>query len=221
MRLLLARLGLARTAVLAHDGGAQVVLRMALDHPGCLTRIAVVEGLPNGALWAGSDGPGAAQCFVRLLLAQPAGLAERLIGADPDGFVDKLLGGGTAAGSVFAFHPAALRSYRQQMRDPDRLAALCARHRAGAGPDRQRDLADAAQGRGLTVPLHLVCATGPGRVFERDLPAGWAPWSDRAGFTEIESGHFAPEENPEALLAAVRPFLLDRRPVSTEDRRAA
>lgn len=218
---LLGALGMRRVAVMAHDGGAQVALRMALDAPERVECLAVVEGVPNGALWAGSRWPGDPCGFDRLLLAQPGGLPERLIGADPDAFVDMVLAAGTAGGSVFAFHPVALASYRQQMRDPARLAALCARHRAGILVDRRRDLADAAQGRLVTMPLQLVCASGPGRRFEGGLPRAWAPWCARPGISRVESGHFVPEENPAALLKAVRAFLLGRSPVGSEIRHAA
>ncbi|MBO6784559.1 MAG: hypothetical protein JJ899_14990 [Alphaproteobacteria bacterium] len=36
----------------------------------------------------------------------------------------------------------------------------------------------------------------------------WRPWCDDLTGTEIDAGHFGPEENPEAVVAAVKPFFL-------------
>jgi len=35
----------------------------------------------------------------------------------------------------------------------------------------------------------------------------WKAWTDKLSGAEIDSGHFMPEEDPDALLAAAVPFL--------------
>ena len=198
------RMAVARASILGHDIGAQVAFRMALDHPDRLQRIGVIESMPNGDLWSMTGALAGMRAFHRTLLAQPAPLPERLIGAEPDGFVDAMLTAGTLARSLFVFEPAALASYRQQVRDPRRLAAMCAVQRAGIGTDRARDLADHAAGRRLKVPVHLFGADLPGL----DARAAWSGWSRQLTVTRAAAGHFVAEEDPDLVLEAFLPFFL-------------
>jgi haloacetate dehalogenase len=83
---------------------------------------------------------------------------------------------------------------------------MCADYRAGAGIDRQIDEADMAAGRKLAAPVHFLWAeTGfPARTGD---PAGlWRDWADRVTDAPCVSGHFAMEENPQAVLDAFLPF---------------
>jgi haloacetate dehalogenase len=45
-------LGIARAAVLGHDRGARVAYRLALDHPGRVARLGILEVVPTGDFWA-------------------------------------------------------------------------------------------------------------------------------------------------------------------------
>ena len=209
MMRLLARLGHRSASVLGHDRGAQVAFRMALDHPATVTRLGVIEAVPAGDQWDVSA-TAALGGFHAALMAQPAPLPERLIGADPQGFVDTLLTRGTAERSLFVFDPGALSSYREQAHDPARVAAACADHRAAAGLDRRRDRADAASGRRLSMPVHLLTATGPGRRLDCDARALWSRWAPMLSHDICDGGHFLPEENPDAVVESCLPFFLDR-----------
>ena len=46
---LMQQLGHERFAVVGHDRGAAAAIRLALDHPERVTRLAVLDGLPIGA----------------------------------------------------------------------------------------------------------------------------------------------------------------------------
>jgi haloacetate dehalogenase len=58
-----------------------------------------------------------------------------------------------------------LESYREQIRDPARIHAMCEDYRAGASIDRQLDLSDKARGAKITAPLLF-------RLVELKLPSG-------------------------------------------------
>jgi haloacetate dehalogenase len=45
-------LGLESAGVLGHDRGARVAYRMAIDHPGRVARVGIVEVVPTGDFWA-------------------------------------------------------------------------------------------------------------------------------------------------------------------------
>jgi haloacetate dehalogenase len=200
-------LGLEKAAVLGHDRGARVAYRMALDHPGRVARIGIVEIVPTGDFWAAWNADLALAAYHWTFLAQPAPLPERMIAADPVGYVDWTLSSWTASRTLEPFNDGALQSYRAQAKDPRRVAAMCADYRAGATTDRRQDEADRTAGARIVAPLMFVYArTGfPARTGD---PAGlWRAWADDVTAMPADGGHFLPEENPQALLDAFGPFL--------------
>jgi len=108
--------------------------------------------------------------------------------------------------SLEPFTPDALESYRAQARDPARIAAMCADYRAGATFDRALDLADRAAGRRIAAPLRFLYAEDGFPAQTGDPAAMWRRWADTVSATSCVSGHFAMEENPEAVLGAFLPF---------------
>ena len=52
---LLPRLGHERFAVAGHDRGCYVAMRLALDHPAAVRRLAVLDGVPIGEALARAD----------------------------------------------------------------------------------------------------------------------------------------------------------------------
>jgi len=85
------RLGHGRVAVAGHDRGALVALRAALDHPGVVTHLAVMDVLPTVETWDALHGTAGVFAFHLFLLAHPAPLPETVVGADPDGFFGHFL----------------------------------------------------------------------------------------------------------------------------------
>jgi len=192
--------------MIGHDRGARVAYRMALDHPGRIDRLGIVEIVPTGDFWAAWTAELALKAYHWTFLAQPAPLPEALIAADGPGYIDRTLASWTRAGDLSAFAPEALASYRGQAADPARVAAMCNDYRAGATIDRDLDKADRAAGRQITAPLRFVWAQNgfPARTGD---PLGiWRRWAKDVTGTEISGcGHFAMEEAPEAFLAAMLP----------------
>jgi len=101
---------------------------------------------------------------------------------------------------------AALEAYRRQARDPARIAAMCADYRAGATTDRATDEADRAAGRRIAVPLMFLCGRHGFPAQTGNPGALWKNWAEDVRTATCESGHFAMEENPEAVLDAFLPF---------------
>lgn len=199
-------LGLDRAHVLGHDRGARVAYRMALDHPARVARLGIIEVIPTGAFWEHWSADVALKAYHWTFLAQPYPLPERMIGADPAGYLDWTLAQWSLDKSLAVFSPEALESYRAQMRQPARVHALCADYRAGATTDRALDDADRAAGRKIAAPVHFLYAEAGFPASTGDPAAIWRDWADTVTAESCVSGHFAMEENPEAVLGAFLPF---------------
>ena len=199
-------LGVGRAHVAGHDRGARVAYRFALDHPGRLDRLAILEVIPTVEFWDAWDADLAQAAYHWTFLAQPAPMPERLIGGDPAGWIDHTLAAWTRAGSLAPFAAEALESYRAQAADPARLAAMCADYRAGFHVDRRIDAADRAAGRRIAAEMLFVWAEA-GFPAKSGDPAGvWRRWAGRVEDVSVPSGHFAPEEVPDAVAEALVGF---------------
>lgn len=133
-------LGFPTFGVAGHDRGARCAYRLAIDHPGRVTRLGVLDIVPTLDAFERADAGFALGFWVWSFLAAPAPVPERLIGGDPAAFVDHLLATWPDPGYRF---PAAVRdAYVDQFRDPARVHAVCAQYRAAATTDREQDAAD-------------------------------------------------------------------------------
>jgi haloacetate dehalogenase len=203
---LMAALGHERFAVAGHDRGGRVAYRLALDHPDRVTKIAVLDIAPTAEMWAGMDAARAMAIYHWMFLAQPAPMPETLISAASDAYLDHTLASWTGDKSLKCFAPEALEAYRAGLRDPARVHALCEDYRAGATIDRELDEADRAAGRRIAAPLlALWGAKGIPAKGENPLDV-WRRWAVHARGAAIESGHFLPEEAPEATAQALAEF---------------
>ena len=188
--------------VLGHDRGGRVAYRFALDHPGRLLKLGIIEIVPTGDFWANWTADLAMKAYHWTFLAQPNPLPENMIGADPKAYIDWTLQQWTNAKSLSVFSPQALDSYRAQACEPAHLHAMCADYRAGATTDRAID--DAETGT-INAPLHFLWAEGGFPAQTGDPAAVWRKWAPDLTHGSCISGHFAMEENPKAVLDAFLP----------------
>ncbi len=203
----MASMGYTNFGVMGHDRGARVAYRMALDHPTKIRRVVIIEIVPTSDMWSAFNAEMAIKAYHWSFLAQPSPLPERLIAGDPVFYLEWTLRSWAMGNSLDAFDPRSLESYREQMCDPARVHAMCEDYRAGTSIDRSLDLSDKARGAKITAPLLFVWSN-LGFPKKTGDPLGvWRGWSDDLSGAEIDCGHFMPEENPDALLAAAVPFL--------------
>ena len=151
MVVVMERLGFPRFSVAGHDRGGRVAYRLALDHPGRVARLAVLDILPTGTVWERADARFALAYWPWALLAQPAPLPERLIAAVPEAVVDDALAGWGSPATVFC--PEVRDAYVEALRDPVHVHAICEEYRAAATLDRVHDDADRTSGRRIACPL--------------------------------------------------------------------
>mgnify|MGYP000163750186 CR=1 FL=1 len=89
---LMQHLGFGQFDVLAHDRGARVAHRLALDHPHAVQRLVLLDVAPTLAMYQQTTDAFARAYWHWFFLIQPAPLPERLIEADPAAYVRDVMG---------------------------------------------------------------------------------------------------------------------------------
>lgn len=203
----MASMGYSTFSIMGHDRGARVAYRMALDHPTTIGRVVIIEIIPTSDMWKAFNAEMAMKAYHWSFLAQPFPLPETLIAGDPTFYLKWTLRSWVKGHRLDAFDSRSLESYQEQIRDPARVHAMCEDYRAGASIDRRLDLSDKTRGARITAPLLFVWSKLGFPATTGDPLSLWKAWTQNLSGAEVDCGHFMPEENPDALLAAAVPFL--------------
>jgi haloacetate dehalogenase len=196
--------GFDRFGLIGHDRGARVAYRLALDHPGTVRAFVSLTVIPSSEMWARADKAFALGAYHWSLFAQPYDLPERLLSADPDYFLDWTLRKMTRDRDRLS--DEAVAAYHAAFRRPEVRHAMMQDYRAGATVDHEHDLTDRAAGRLLDCPVLVLWEQG--RFEGKETPLDiWQKWAVHVEGKAIPGGHLQPEEQPEAVLDAVVPFL--------------
>ena len=204
-------LGFDSFAVAGHDRGGRVAYRMALDHPDRVERLAVLDVVPTGEVWARADGGFARGYWHWAFLALPAPLPERLIGGDPQAFFDLHVRAGMGLGKEpHRFPDDVMDVYRRALDDPRAVEAVCEDYRAGATIDVEHDDADRAERHAIACPV-LVLWAGRGGLprFYADVLDVWRPWAPDVRGAAIDASHFMAEDQPQATADELLAFLTE------------
>lgn len=199
--------GLIRAAVVGHDRGGRVAYRLALDHPGRVTKLALVDIVPTAAMWELIEQPGSKVAPHWRWLAEPPPGPESRIKAKPTALIDETMASWTEAQDLSAFDGRALTHYRAFVQDPSRITAMCEDYRAGATLDRQADLADRAAGKDIDIPVLVLWGSHGIPAASPDPLALWRPYAPEVRGQALTGGHFLPEENAIDTSAALLRFL--------------
>jgi haloacetate dehalogenase len=202
----MAALGHDRFAVAGHDRGGRVGYRMGLDHPDTVTRLAVLDIVPTGEIWARADARFALGYWHWGFLAQPAPLPERLILGDPDAFTVAVQRMGLKPGDA-RYPEEVVAAYQAQWRDPAHVEAMCEDYRAGATIDRQLDDEDRGQ-RQIGCPvLALWAGFGALPFFYEDPLELWRPFAPSVtGHAVDGASHFIVEDAPDQVASSLTEF---------------
>jgi haloacetate dehalogenase len=195
---LMAALGQDRYAVVGHDRGCYVAMRLALDHPDRVERLAVLDGVPIVEAVDRCDATFAQHWYHWFFFAQPD-VPERVINADPLAW--------------YRLDPRAMGEENhaevvEAVRNPETVRAMLEDYRAGLTVDLAADRADQEVGRRIGCPTLFCWSTRDDLELLYGDPAQiWAAWADDLTSRPIESGHHMAEENPAALAQALIDFL--------------
>ncbi len=197
----MARLGFSRFAVVGHDRGSYVAFRLAMDHPGAVTRVSLVDCVPIGEALARADAAFAEAWWHWFFFAQPD-KPERAILADPGAWygagpeLEARMGAENYADWYAAVHR------------PEVVTAMLEDYRAGLGVDRAADDEDRAAGRRLECPALVLWSSRDDleRLYGDPL-AVWRSWAGDVRGGPVDSGHHVAEDAPVELSAALVRFL--------------
>ena len=199
------QLGFNRFDVLAHDRGARVAHRLAMDHPDAVKKLIMLDIAPTLSMYEKTTEAFAKAYWHWFFLIQPSPLPERLIEADPAGYIRDVMGRRFAG--LKPFDPLALAEYMRCVALPGAAHGMCEDYRAAAGIDLIHDREDIAAGKKLEMPTMVLWgADGVVNKCFRPLEEWQAICRNVIGET-LPCGHYLPEEAPDMLLEKVATFL--------------
>jgi len=196
---LMGHLGFEQFALVGHDRGSYTAYRAALDYPGSITRLAVLDSIPILEALNRCNEKFARQWYHWFFFAQPE-KPERAILADPDKW--------------YGDQPETMgdeeyQEYRRAIHDPATVHGMLEDYRAGLAIDKQHELDDRQQGRTIACPtLCLWSKYDDLEDIYGDILGIWKSWAPDLQGKSINSGHHMAEEAPEELAAELKRFLL-------------
>ena len=199
--------GFERFGVLAHDRGARVAHRLALDHPAAVDRLLLLDIAPTLAMYENTSQAFATAYWHWFFLIQPPPLPEALIESDPSRYVRSVMGKRHAG--LAAFAPEALAEYERCAQIAGTAAAICEDYRASATIDLVHDRADVAAGKKLLQPLKVLWGEhgAVGQCF--DVLALWRDRAMQVTGSSLPCGHYIAEEAPELLIPEALNFCMN------------
>ena len=200
------RLGFERFMLCGHDRGGRVAHRLAIDHPGCVNKLAVLDIAPTKAMYEGTTRSFAQAYYHWFFLTQPAPFPETLIGGAPEAFLHHHM---TRFAGLEPFMPDAWPEYVAAFSDPAMIHATCEDYRAAASIDLEHDAADIAAARKITCPL--LALWGKHGIVERcfDTLGEWRKVATDVRGKALPCGHYLPEEVPDLLAGELLKFFSD------------
>lgn len=211
------QLGFDKFDLVGHDRGARVAYRLAFDMPERLNRVVAVDIVPTASMFRGFGNVKAAlKGYHWLFLGQPEPFPERMIGSTEGGgrmFLEHSLASWTATTTLDCFDATAMQQYREAYCNEEKIHTTCEDYRAGVFFDRVYDEEELEKGRKIQVPLLAVW--GKKGLFAEVMEEGkkegplqvWQKYCANVQGKGMDSGHFIPEEDPEALASEILQFL--------------
>jgi haloacetate dehalogenase len=197
-------LGFQQFAVLAHDRGARVAHRLAMDFPGAASNMILLDIAPTLAMYEQTSLAFAKAYWHWFFLIRPAPLPETLIRADPEQYLRSVMGSRSAG--MTPFTSDAFGEYLRCLKQPGAATGICEDYRASASIDLEHDRADTDAGKQIDCPLLVLWGEDGivGQCF--DPLKEWRRVATNVRGEALPSGHYIAEEVPELLLERVLKF---------------
>ncbi len=198
-------LGHQRFFVAAHDRGARVAHRLALDYQSRVEKLAILDIVPTIEHFERTDMTFALGYYHWFWLAQPHPFPEILINAAPEAWFFAHTSREPKQRDFFA--PDALADYLAAVHDPAMITGMCEDYRAATAIDLVHDRDSRTAGLKVRCPLHAlwglkgkIAAWYEPLALWRDYCAG--PVSGRG----IATGHYLAEEAPDVVIGELQAF---------------
>ena len=203
---LMVRLGHDAYGVVAHDRGARVAHRLALDYPDRVSRLVVMDIVPTIEHFERTDMSFALGYYHWFWFAQPHPFPEALISAAPAIWFHAHTARETK--EIGFFRAEALAEYLAAAHDPDAICGMCEDYRAAATIDLVHDRLSRSAGIFVQCPV-LVLWGSQGRIGGwYDPVALWQKYctASVSGYA-VCAGHYLAEEAPAEVLDQLSQFV--------------
>lgn len=204
---LMQSLGYTEFNICGHDRGGRVAHRLALDHPGSVKKLMVVDISPTRTMFEATDQRFANVYYHWFFLSQPQPLPETLITNNAEFYLTYSLGSMGARGGTSFFAPEAMAEYVRCFKQPDMIHASCEDYRAAASIDLVHD--QDHEHNKIACPVHVVWGE-QGVVGNMFTPI--ADWQKKSALPvtgkALATGHFIPDQAPELLNKEIEQFFL-------------
>ena len=212
---LLDHLGVQDFFLCGHDRGGRVAHRLAVDHPGRVQKLCVIDIAPTLDMYDATDFSFARAYYHWFHLIQPAPLPELMIGGNAKAYLHAKLGGWGSQGLGY-IEPQALAEYERCFCDPEpntqgwpaAIHSACEDYRASAGIDLEHDRESRARGDKITCDtLVLWGERGVVNRLFQPIQLWQAQCAGQVSGQAVPAGHFIPEELPELTAQALANFM--------------
>jgi len=199
-------LGRDRFFLCGHDRGGRVAHRLAVDHPGRVDKLCVIDIAPTLDMYSATNMAFASAYYHWFHLIQPSPLPETMIGGNAVAYLHAKLGGWGSSGLSF-IEPEALIEYERCFCTPEAIHAACEDYRASAGIDLVHDRESRTRGEKIVCDTQVLW--GERGVVQKlfDPLALWqAQCTGIVSGHAMPAGHFIPEELPLETAHALQQF---------------
>jgi haloacetate dehalogenase len=202
---LMQALGHQQFLVAAHDRGARVAHRIALDHSECVKKLVLLDVVPTLEHFERADMAFGLGYYHWFWLAQPHPFPETLINAAPEAWFFAHTAREPKRRDFFAAD--ALADYLAAAHDPAMITGMCEDYRAATTIDLVHDRESRAAGVKVQCPLHVLWGNKGKIGAWYDPLAIWRSYcAGGISGRGIDTGHYLAEEAPEIVVSELRAF---------------
>ena len=198
------QLGFEQFGVAGHDRGARTAVRMALDHPDRVTRLASFDIIPTHHALTHVSREWALNSYHWFFMAQPYDIPERLIAGNEDFYILKKL---TVMGiGKGGFSEETLKEYARCC-TPENIHAVCEDYRAGITIDFEMDRADFEAKRRIACPAAIYWGEQSHTEKFFDPRTAWPQYcANIVRLKPLPCGHYPAEQVPDLVSEELNAF---------------
>ena len=191
--------------VAAHDRGARVAHRLALDHSARVSKLVLMDIIPTLEHFERADMAFGLGYYHWFWFAQPHPFPENVICAAPDAWWRAHTSREPKLPDFFA--PEALADYMAAAHDPEMIRGMCEDYRAAATIDLEHDRASRTAGQKIQCPLLVLWGKQAKIEAWYDAIEIWQAYSaNSVSGGPVNSGHYLAEEAPGEVLEHLQAF---------------
>ena len=199
-------LGFDKFYILAHDRGARIAHRLALNYSKNVIKMILLDIIPTIEHFERTNMEFAMGYYHWFWLAQRSPVPESVINKAPEEWF--FAHTSREKKDKDFFHPMALNDYLECIKNPETVNAICEDYRAAATIDMIDDKKSRDDNIKINVPLLILWGNkGKLEQWYQTLSIWKKYCSKEVKGNAINSGHYLAEENPDEVIESIKNFL--------------